>query len=169
MPGVVSPVSRWTSIARSTSLTIPSQTDHDRATMTANVQQGELRIDSESDIVAARKAIRDAATGLSFGITDVTRIVTAASELARNAFLYAGSGVMRWRALDEKGQVGIELIFEDQGPGIPDVVQAMQQGYSSKGGLGLGLPGAKRLMDELEIESTVGQGTTILTRKWQRR
>src|ERR671922_2874829 len=105
---------------------------------------GEVPIHSESDIVATRRTVRAAATQLGFGITDVTRIVTAASELARNVFLYAGSGIMRWQALDKGGRIGIELTFEDSGPGIIDVEQAMQEGYTSGSGLGLGLPGAKR-------------------------
>ena len=137
--------------------------------MMTDSRQGELPIVSEIDIVQARRVIRDVVTELSFGITDVTRIVTAASELARNTIVYAGSGVMRWRVLDERGAVGIELVFEDHGPGIEDVAQAMQKGYSTGKGLGMGLPGAQRLMDELEIDSAVGRGTTILIRKWQRR
>jgi len=127
---------------------------------------GEVVIDSEADIVSARKAVRQAAGSLGFGVTDVTRIVTAASELTRNIYRYAGSGLMRWRRLEDRGRQGIELTFEDQGPGIPDVDQALEAGFSSCGGLGLGLPGAKRLMDELEIRSEIGRGTTVVVRKW---
>ncbi len=127
---------------------------------------GEVRIHSESDIVVVRRTCRDRATGLGFGITDVTRIVTAASELARNVFLYAGSGVMRWRILEQDGDVGVELVFVDEGPGIADTEQAMLAGYTTSGGLGLGLPGAKRLMDELQICSEVGKGTRVTVRKW---
>jgi len=130
---------------------------------------GEVRIHSESDIVATRRAVRTAATQLGFGLTDVTRIVTAASELARNIFLYAGSGIMRWQALDTDGRVGIELTFEDRGPGITDVEQAMAAGYTSGDGLGIGLPGAKRLMDEFEIASEIGKGTIVTAKKWHRR
>jgi serine/threonine-protein kinase RsbT len=132
-------------------------------------QAGEVRIHSESDIVATRRTVRTAATQLGFGITDVTRIVTAASELARNVFRYAGSGIMRWQALDTGGRIGIELTFEDRGPGITDIEQAMEAGYTSGGGLGLGLPGAKRLMDEFEIASEIGKGTIVTTKKWHRR
>lgn len=135
----------------------------------SNLPQGKLRISSENDIVMARRAVRDAATHLSFGVTDVTRIVTAASELARNVFLYAGSGVMRWSGLEHNGGAGIELTFEDHGPGIADVEQAMQAGYTTGEGLGLGLPGAKRLMDEMEVHSKVGDGTTVTLRKWLRK
>lgn len=129
--------------------------------------EGEVPIRSEVDIVTARKAVREVAVGLGFGVTDVTRIVTAASELARNSFLYAGAGVMRWRTLDKAGKSAIELVFEDFGPGIPDVEQAMQEGYTSSGGLGMGLPGTKRLMDEMEICSEPGKGTTVTVRKWR--
>jgi serine/threonine-protein kinase RsbT len=128
--------------------------------------QGEFRIESESDIVTARKVVRDAATALGFGITDVTRIVTATSELTRNIYHYAKSGVMRWRVLNGGDATGLELTFEDHGPGIPDVPKAMEMGFSTGKGLGMGLPGSKRLMDEMTIESTVGQGTTVLVRKW---
>ena len=128
--------------------------------------QGEFRITSENDIVMARKVVRDAATALGFGLTDVTRIVTAASELTRNIYHYAESGVMRWRSLNQGALVGLELTFEDNGPGIPEIEKAMEMGFSTGKGLGMGLPGSKRLMDELMIESTVGKGTTVVVRKW---
>ena len=128
--------------------------------------QGEFRITSENDIVMARKVVRDAATALGFGLTDVTRIVTAASELTRNIYHYAKSGVMRWQVLNRESGAGLELTFEDHGPGIPDVPKAMEMGFSTGKGLGMGLPGSKRLMDEMVIESTVGKGTTVRVRKW---
>ena len=127
---------------------------------------GEFRITSENDIVMARKVVRDAATALGFGLTDVTRIVTSASELTRNIYHYAESGVMRWRSLNQGALVGLELTFEDNGPGIPEIENAMEMGFSTGKGLGMGLPGSKRLMDELMIESTVGKGTTVVVRKW---
>ena len=129
---------------------------------------GEMRIDTENDIVMARKSIRDAAVALGFGVTDVTRIVTAASELTRNIYVYAGSGVIRWHSVAVESKIGLELTFEDQGPGIEDVELAMQQGYSTGKGLGMGLPGAKRLMDEMEIHSELGKGTTVRIKKWLR-
>jgi serine/threonine-protein kinase RsbT len=128
--------------------------------------QGEFQITSENDIVMARKVVRDAAATLGFGLTDVTRIVTAASELTRNIYHYAKSGVMRWRVLNRGTDTGLELTFEDQGPGIPDVEKAMEPGFSTGKGLGMGLPGSKRLMDEMTIESTVGKGTTVIVSKW---
>ena len=128
--------------------------------------QGEFRITSENDIVMARKVVRDAATTLGFGLTDVTRIVTAASELTRNIYHYAQSGVMHWRVMNRGTDTGLELTFEDQGPGIPDIEMVMEPGFSTGKGLGLGLPGSNRLMDELTIQSIVGQGTTVVVRKW---
>jgi len=130
--------------------------------------QGEVHIRSASDIVAMRRTVREVAKALGFGLTDVTRIVTATSELVRNVVLYAGSGVMRWRELDMSGNVGLELTLEDYGPGIANIEQAMQEGYTTSGALGMGLPGTKRLMDEFEIASEVGKGTRITVRKWRR-
>jgi serine/threonine-protein kinase RsbT len=129
---------------------------------------GEVAIDDEGDVIVVRKTAREVAAQLSFSLTDVTRIVTAASELARNIFLYAGSGVMKWRSLNGRSNVGIELTFDDHGPGITDLEQAMHEGYSTSGGLGLGLPGSRRLMDEMEITSNPGAGTSIVVRKWRR-
>jgi serine/threonine-protein kinase RsbT len=129
----------------------------------------ELIIDNENDIVIVRKTVRNAAVELNFGLTDVTRIVTAASELARNVFIYAGSGVMKWRALKANGVIGLELAFEDHGPGISNLEQAMQKGYSTSGGLGLGMKGVQNLMDEMEVQSQIGEGTTVVVKKWCRR
>lgn len=128
----------------------------------------EIAIKTEGDIVAARRSIRDAAAALGFGQTDVARIVTASSELARNVFRYAGEGTMRWKGLEQPGRVGIEVVFADRGPGIPDIPRAMSEGYSTGGGMGMGLPGAKRLMDEMEIQSAAGEGTTVTLRKWRK-
>lgn len=130
--------------------------------------QGEVRIHLEGDIVVVRKTVRNVSTQMGFGITDVTRIVTAASELARNIFLYAGSGVMQWHTLQSKDKIGIELSFIDHGPGIPNISLVMQEGYTTSGGLGMGLPGSKRLMDELDVQSELEKGTTVTVRKWKR-
>jgi serine/threonine-protein kinase RsbT len=129
---------------------------------------GELSIKTESDIVVARRSVREAATRFGFGQTDVTRIVTATSEIARNAFKYAGGGVMRWRFMQINGRAGIEICFADCGPGIQDVELALRPGYSTTRSLGMGLPGAKRLMDDLDIQSAVGKGTTVTLKKWRR-
>jgi serine/threonine-protein kinase RsbT len=128
---------------------------------------GEVAINTEGDIVAARRTVRDLATEVGFGLTDTTRIVTAASELARNLCKYAGGGVMRWRRVESDNRRGIELQFIDQGPGIADIDRALQQGYSTGKGLGLGLPAARRLVDEMDIRSTVGVGTHITLKKWR--
>jgi serine/threonine-protein kinase RsbT len=129
--------------------------------------EGEIAIRSEGDIVATRHTVREIATNLGFGITDVTRIVTAASELARNVYKYAGGGVVRWRRLTNAERSGLELQFVDEGPGIADISKALEVGYSTGRGLGLGLPAAKRLADELEIRSDPGQGTCVTLRKWR--
>lgn len=129
---------------------------------------GEVKIEAESDIALARRKVREVALKIGFGATEVARIVTAASELGRNVHKYAGSGVMCWRALQNGTAAGLELQFEDHGPGIADVDQALREGFSTGGGLGMGLPGAKRLMDEMEVESAPGKGTSVVVRKWRR-
>lgn len=132
-----------------------------------SVIAGTVPIEAEYDIVTARKAVRQAAVDFGFGVTDVTRIVTAASELSRNIFLYAGRGEVSWQALPgEPG--GIEIIFTDEGPGFTDLEQCMQPGYTSGKGMGMGMPGAKRLMDEMEVHSVPGEGATVIIRKWLR-
>lgn len=113
-----------------------------------------------------RKAIREAAKAIGFSGTDITRIVTATSELARNIFKYAGSGKVRYRREFQLGQGGIAIVFSDNGPGIADISKALLPGYSSGDGLGMGLPGSRRLMDQLEIVSALNQGTTVTVRKW---
>jgi serine/threonine-protein kinase RsbT len=133
------------------------------------LDQDEFLIESENDIVMARKVVRIAASDVGFGITDVTRIVTAASELTRNIYQHARSGIMRWQVLNRGSSIGLELTFEDNGPGIPDVAKAMEAGFSTGNGLGMGLPGSKRLMDEMTIESIVEKGTTVVVRKWLKR
>ena len=134
-----------------------------------NDTQGQLQIHSEGDIVTARRLVRNAATALGFGLTDVTRVVTAASELTRNIYQYAGAGIMIWRSVNHGRDVGLEIVFEDTGPGIPDIGKAMEAGFTTGKGFGLGLPGAKRLMDEMDIQTEIGKGTRIQTRKWLRR
>ncbi|MFW9996460.1 MAG: anti-sigma regulatory factor [Candidatus Odinarchaeota archaeon] len=122
----------------------------------------------ESDIVTVRRVARTIAGELGFGMTDTTRIITATSELARNVYQYAGKGTVILRVINYEQKKGIELIFEDKGPGIPDIDRAMEAGYSTSGGFGLGLPGTKRLMDEMEIISEINRGTKVTIRKWLR-
>lgn len=124
-------------------------------------------IRSDLDIVIARTLARDTAKALGFGAIDQARIATAVSELARNIFLYAGTGTVTIREIERGGRKGIEIISEDQGPGIADIDLVMQDGYSTSRGMGMGLPGAKRLMDEFDIKSAEGQGTVIHCRKWR--
>jgi serine/threonine-protein kinase RsbT len=124
-------------------------------------------IRSDLDIVIARTLARDTAKALGFGAIDQARIATAVSELARNIFLYAGTGNVTVREVEKNGRKGIEIICEDQGPGIANIDLVMQDGYSTSRGMGMGLPGAKRLMDEFLIRSQEGTGTTITCRKWR--
>jgi serine/threonine-protein kinase RsbT len=138
--------------------------------MGGGMKSGELPIKTEGDLVTCRKAIRTLATSAGFGMTDVTRIVTSVSELARNIYVHAGSdGVMHWQIHNQSGKVGLELIFKDQGVGIANVEQALQAGFStSNNSLGMGLSGVKRLMDEMDIVSELGVGTTVTIVKWAR-
>ena len=124
-------------------------------------------IRSDLDIVIARTLARDTAKMLGFGAIDQARIATAVSELARNIFLYAGTGTVTVREIDRPGRKGLEVICEDQGPGIANIDLVMRDGYSTSRGMGMGLPGAKRLMDEFDIRSQEGAGTTIICRKWR--
>ncbi|NJN65192.1 MAG: anti-sigma regulatory factor [Chloroflexaceae bacterium] len=124
-------------------------------------------IRSDLDIVIARTLARDTARSLGFGPIDQARIATAVSELARNIFLYAGSGSVTVREIERGLRRGIEIVCEDQGPGIPDIELSLQDGYSTSRGMGMGLPGARRLMDEFDIQTQAGVGTTITCRKWR--
>lgn len=124
-------------------------------------------IRSDLDIVIARTLARDTAKTLGFGAIDQARIATAVSELARNIFLYAGTGTVTVREIERNGRKGVEITCEDQGPGIANIALVMQDGYSTSRGMGMGLPGAKRLMDEFELRSQEGVGTTIICRKWR--
>jgi serine/threonine-protein kinase RsbT len=125
-----------------------------------------ILVRSDLDIVNARVAGRDLAKALGFGVIDQARVATAISELARNIVLYAGEGEVILRRVQANRRLGLEAVCVDQGPGIPDVALAMRGGYSTSNGLGMGLPGTKRLMDEFEIESVVGEGTKVTIRKW---
>ncbi|MCG1024005.1 anti-sigma regulatory factor [Sutcliffiella horikoshii] len=127
-----------------------------------------VSIRNEWDIVAARQMGRDVAKDLGFGTVDQARITTAISELARNIYLYAGTGQICIEEMDEYGKRGLKVIATDDGPGIPDIRQVMEDGFSTSGGLGAGLPGVKRLMDTFQIDSSTGEGTTIYAVKWVR-
>jgi serine/threonine-protein kinase RsbT len=131
------------------------------------LQSRSIALDSEHDIIIARSEVRAIAAGLGFRLIDQTRLVTVTSELARNVVKYASRGHMIAQPLDgAQGRPGLRLIFEDSGPGIPDLDAAMRDGFSTGRGLGKGLPGSKRLVDLFEIESTVGVGTRVTIVRW---
>jgi serine/threonine-protein kinase RsbT len=127
-----------------------------------------VAIEREDDVVRARQKGRELAAALGFSSTDQTLIATAISELARNIVTYAGRGTVTLSRLDRQGRPGVVIVANDQGPGIADVELAMRDGYSTGNSLGVGLPGARRLVDELEIVSSLGVGTTVTLRKWLR-
>lgn len=124
-------------------------------------------VQTAEDVVAIRQAVRQRAVELGFNLVDQTKIVTAASELARNTVQYGGGGRVTIDAVEDFGRRGIRLTFEDDGPGIPDVELAMKDGYTTGGGLGLGLSGARRLSNDFTIESTVGKGTRVIITRWR--
>lgn len=123
-------------------------------------------IDNSDDIVAARKAGHQLALDLGFSLTDVTMIATAISEIARNITSYAGRGAVRVTVADREGRKALVVRAEDAGPGIADIERAMEDGYSTGRGLGMGLPGARRLMDRLVVDSALGRGTVVEMWKW---
>ena len=126
-----------------------------------------MPIRTSADIVQIRQTVRVWAVEQGFGLVDQTKLVTAASELARNTLDYGRGGTVRLLALDDGGRRGLRLIFEDQGPGIPDIQLALTDGYTSGGGLGLGLGGSKRLVNEFDIASKVGEGTRVTVTRWK--
>jgi serine/threonine-protein kinase RsbT len=125
-----------------------------------------IGLKSEPDVVAVRRRIRELSAQLGFSLVDQTKVVTAASELARNTIIYGGGGEMRAEALNGP-RIGLRLTFEDRGPGIPDVDLALRDGFTTGSGLGLGLGGTKRLVNEFDIVSRVGEGTKITITRWK--
>ena len=126
-----------------------------------------IALEGEHDIVVARGEVRKLAASLGFGALDQTRLATVASELARNTVKYGLGGQMIAQPTEgPHGRAGLRLIFEDKGPGIPDIAAAMRDGYTTTKGLGKGLPGSKRLVDVFEIESEVGRGTRVTVVRW---
>jgi len=126
-----------------------------------------MPIRAEGDVVMVRQRARAVAVEAGLGLVDVTKLVTATSELARNALIYGGGGTALIESLQEGIRKGVRLTFEDQGPGIPDIDQAMTDGWTSGNGMGLGLSGAKRLSNEFEITSSPGQGTRVMIARWK--
>jgi serine/threonine-protein kinase RsbT len=131
-------------------------------------QDSEIRIDKEADIVAVRQRVRELAKEHRFDQFAVAALTTAASELSRNVWVHAQRGVARITVLHQGNKVGLELEFVDTGPGIADLDRALAGGFSTANSLGLGLSGTKRLVDEFNIQTEVGRGTTIVIRKWKR-
>ena len=126
-----------------------------------------LEIRSSADVVAVRQATRSLAERVGFSLVDQTKLVTAASELARNTVIYGGGGSVRMDLVENGVRRGVRLTFEDQGPGIPDIQQALKDGFTSGQGLGLGLGGARRLVNDFSIDSTPGKGTQVMIARWK--
>ena len=133
--------------------------------MTTRTEERALK--TEQDIVEARQYVRRVTVELGFGIVDQTKMVTAASELARNAIIYGGGGLMRAEVTADGARKGLRLHFIDDGPGIADIGQAMTDGWTSGHGMGLGLSGARRLVNDFEIESAPGRGTRVTIARWR--
>ncbi|MBV8534485.1 MAG: anti-sigma regulatory factor [Alphaproteobacteria bacterium] len=122
---------------------------------------------TSEDVVKVRQKVRAQAVSLGFSLVDQTKIVTAASEIARNTVLHGGGGRMDMDTVRHSGRVGLRLVFSDKGPGIPDIARAMTDGFTTRGGLGLGLSGSRRLSNEFDIKSAVGEGTTVTLIRWK--
>ncbi len=135
--------------------------------MTTLHSSGELPLKTERDIVLGRQTVRRLSQEQGFSLVDQTKIVTAASELARNALIYGGGGVLIWEVLLDGIKRGLRLTFKDEGPGIPNLELALTDGWTSGHGLGLGLSGARRLVNEFELDSAVGQGTRVTVTRWK--
>ena len=133
----------------------------------AVVRDETREVRTSEDVVAVRRAVREWAVASGFSLVDQTKIVTAASELARNTVLHGGGGTLRLEALNDGPRRGLRLVFEDRGPGIPDIDQALKDGFTTAGGLGLGLGGARRLMKDFQIESQPGEGTRVTVARWK--
>jgi serine/threonine-protein kinase RsbT len=128
---------------------------------------GVLPLRSEQDIVMSRQVVRKLTQELKFSLVDQTKMITAASELSRNTVVYGGGGEMRWEFVELGARQGLRLHFEDKGPGIPDVKLALTDGWTSGKGLGVGLSGSKRLVNEFEIRTAVGEGTCVSITRWK--
>lgn len=124
-------------------------------------------LQTDYDVVTARRAVRDWAREMGLTVLDLTKVVTAASELARNTLIHGGGGMMRLQHVRHSHREGLRLTFEDNGPGIPDQELAMKDGYTSGHGMGIGLPGAKRLVNEFDLSSRPGEGTSVTVVRWK--
>ena len=135
--------------------------------MTTISSSGEVPLRNEHDIVLGRQAVRRLAQEQGFSLVDQTKLVTAASELARNAVIYGGGGALKWQIVLDGVKRGVRLTFEDQGPGIPNMELALTDGWTSGKGMGLGLTGARRLVNEFDLVTTVGVGTRVTVTRWK--
>lgn len=133
----------------------------------AVLRDDRIGVRAVDDIIKARQLVRDSAIAQGLSLVDQTKLVTAASEIARNTLVHGGGGQMRLETLNDGTRRGIRITFSDQGPGIADIALAMKDGYSTAGGLGLGLGGTKRLVNEFNIESETGKGTTVTILRWR--
>jgi len=131
------------------------------------IKSDRIPIRSSEDVVVVRQHVRRLAIEVGLSLVDQTKIVTAASEIARNTLIHGGGGWANVEVVEEAGRRGVRAIFEDHGPGIPDITRAMTDGYTTANGLGLGLGGAKRLSNDFDIRSTPGQGTRIMLLRWK--
>lgn len=129
--------------------------------------RGSMPLRSEEDIVKCRQVVRKLTQQAKFSLVDQTKMITAASELSRNSLVYGRGGEMRWELIDQAGRVGLRLAFEDHGPGIANIEQAMADGFTTGKGLGRGLPGSKRLVNDFEIRSAPGEGTCVTVTRWK--
>jgi serine/threonine-protein kinase RsbT len=135
--------------------------------VSAGLTEVRVQIDSDRDIIEARQRGRELANHAGFGFTDLALIATAISELARNSLRYAIGGEICVRIIEQTSRIGVRIEASDRGPGIYNVTQALQDGFSTSGSLGLGLPGVRRIMDEFEIASEIGRGTTVVATRWR--
>ena len=126
-----------------------------------------MPLQGERDIVMSRQTVRALTQQLRFSLVDQTKLITAASELSRNAVVYGGGGEMRWEVATQGERTGLKLAFEDKGPGIPDIELALTDGWTSGSGLGVGLSGSRRLVHEFEIRSVAGEGTCVTITRWK--
>ena len=133
----------------------------------ATTRSDNLSVASNDAVVMVRQAVREYAVEARLSLVDQTKLVTAASELARNMVVYGGGGTVLLEQLDIDGRPGVRVTFEDRGPGIPDIEKAMRDGYTSGSGLGLGLGGSKRLVHEFNLQSEAGKGTTVTITRWK--
>ena len=133
----------------------------------ATPASGSIPVATEQDIVLCRQLVRKLTQELRFSLVDQTKMITAASELSRNTVIYGGGGVMRWEIAQEGVRTGLRLAFEDKGPGIADLALAMTDGWTSGKGLGMGLSGSKRLVNDFEVRSAPGEGTCVTIARWK--